>query len=268
MRTDYSVREIFETLGFNRSLLYYHPKSETSDEVSLQDEIQRLASRYPKYGYRRITALLVRTGYTVGYRRVAGLMKADNLRVAVKRVCRTTQSLDTKHQWRNQIDHLDICRCDQVWVGDIIYVRLKGHFVYVAVLMDVFTHMIRGWQVSRHLNQPLTLEPLEQALCQSVPEIHHSDQGAQYLSNAYITTLMRHGIEVSLARRGCPWENGYAERLIRTLKEEEVHLNDYDNISEVQARISYFIEQVYNQKRPHSALGYLTPVEFEQKNLS
>ena len=268
LRTDYSVREISETLGFNRSLLYYHPKSETSDEA-LRDEIQRLASRYPKYGYRRITALLVRMGYTVGYRRVARLMKADNLRVAVKRVCRTTQSLDTKHQWRNQIDHLDICRCDQVWVGDITYVRLKGHFVYVAVLMDVFTRMIRGWQVSRHLNQLLTLKPLEQALCQSVPEIHHSDQGVQYLSNAYITTLMRHGIEVSLARRGCPWENGYvSERLIRTLKEEEVHLNDYDNISEVQARISYFIEQVYNQKRPHSALGYLTPVEFEQKNLS
>ena len=134
--------------------------------------------------------------------------------------------------------------------------------------MDVFTRMIRGWQVSRHLNQPLTLKPLEQALCQSVPEIHHSDQGVQYLSNTYITTLMRHGIEVSLARRGCPWENGYAERLIRTLKEEEVHLNDYENISEVQTRIPYFIEQVYHQKRPHSALGYLTPVEFQQKNLS
>ena len=268
LRTDYSVREISETLGFNRSLFYYQPKGETSDEA-LRDEIQGLASRYPKYGYRRITKLLVRLGYTVGYRRVARLMKADNLTVAVKRVsCRTTQSLDGRHQWSNQIDNLDITRCDQVWVGDITYVRLKGHFVYVAVLMDVFTRMIRGWQVSRHLNQPLTLEPLEQALCQSVPEIHHSDQGVQYLSNAYITTLMRHGIEVSLARRGCPWENGYAERLIRTLKEEEVHLNDYDNISEVQARISYFIEQVYNQKRPHSALGYLTPVEFEQKNLS
>ena len=208
LRTDYSVREISETLGFNRSLFYYQPKGETSDEA-LRDEIQGLASRYPKYGYRRITKLLVRLGYTVGYRRVARLMKADNLRVAVKRVsCRTTQSLEGRHQWSNQIDNLDITRCDQVWVGDITYVRLKGHFVYVAVLMDVFTRMIRGWQVSRHLNQPLTLEPLEQALCQSVPEIHHSDQGVQYLSNAYITTLMRHGIEVSLARRGCPWENG------------------------------------------------------------
>ena len=213
--------------------------------------------------------MLVRMGYTVGYRRVARLMKADNLTVAVKRAgFRTTQSLDGQQQWSNQIDNLDITRCDQVWVGDITYVRLKGHFVYVAVLMDVFTRRIRGWQVSRHLNQPLTLKPLQQALRQSVPEIHHSDQGVQYLSNTYIKTLICHGIEVSLARRGCPWENGYAERLIRTLKEEEIHLNDYENISEVESRIDYFIQQVYHQKRPHSALGYLTPLEFEQKNLS
>ena len=145
---------------------------------------------------------------------------------------------------------------------------MKEHFVYVAVLMDVFTRMIRGWQVSRHLNQPLTLEPLEQALCQSVPEIHHSDQGAQYLSNAYISTLTRHGIKISVARRGCPWENGYAERLIRTLKEEEVHLNDYEDITKARERIGHFITKVYHQQRPHSALGYLTPIEFQRQNLS
>ena len=203
LRTDYSVREISETLGFNRSLFYYQPKGETSDEA-LRDEIQGLASRYPKYGYRRITKLLVRLGYTVGYRRVARLMKADNLRVAVKRACRTTQSLEGRHQWSNQIDNLDITRCDQVWVGDITYVRLKGHFVYVAVLMDVFTHMIRGRQVSRHLNTSLTLKALEQALRYSVPEIHHSDQGVQYLSQvSYLSMLRHHGVEISVARRGC-----------------------------------------------------------------
>ena len=128
--------------------------------------------------------------------------------------------------------------------------------------------MIRGWHVSRHLTEPLTLKPLEAALGQSIPEIHHSDQGVQYLSNAYISTLERHGIEISVARRGCPWENGYAERLIRTLKEEEVYLNDYENLSDVQVRIGYFLQQVYNEKRPHSALGYLTPIEFQRKNLS
>ena len=153
-------------------------------------------------------------------------------------------------------------------MGDITYVRLKARFVYVSLLMDVFTRRIRGWHISQHLTQSLTLKPLEAALCQSVPEIHHSDQGVQYLSNAYISLLTHHGIEISVAHRGCPWENGYAERLIRTLKEEEVHLNDYDDISQARTRIGHFIEQVYHQKRPHSALGYLTPIEFQRQNLS
>ena len=153
-------------------------------------------------------------------------------------------------------------------MGDITYVRLQGHFIYVCLLMDVFTRMIRGWHISQHLTQSLTLKTLETALCQSVPELHHSDQGVEYLSNAYISLLRHHGIEISVARRGCPWENGYAQRLIRTLKEEEVHLNDYEDITQAKARIGHFIGQVYNEKRPHSALGYLTPVEFEKQNLS
>ena len=134
--------------------------------------------------------------------------------------------------------------------------------------MDVFTRRIRGWQVSSHLNTSLTLNVLEQALHQSVPEIHHSDQGVQYLSNVYLSTLAEHGVETSVACRGCPWENGYAERLIRTLKEEEVHLNDYEDIHEVRDRIGHFIEQTYHQKRPHSALGNLTPMEFQRQTLS
>ena len=269
LRTDSSVRQICETLGLNRSSLYYQPKSDSCEEV-LREEIEQLSACYPKYGnHRRITQLLLRMGYTIGYRRVARLMKSENLSVCVKRACQTTRSLVSRErQWINRLDTLDICRRNQVSVGDITYVRLKGRFVYVSVLMDVFTRRVRGWQLSQHLTQSLTLRPLQEALCQSVPEIHHSDQGVQYLSAAYISTLTHHGVEISLARRGCPWENGYAERLIRTLKEEEVHLNDYDDIIEAKARIGHFILQVYNQKRPHSALGYLTPVEFEQQHLS
>ena len=131
-----------------------------------------------------------------------------------------------------------------------------------------FPRMIRAWQLSQHLNQSLTLKPPKEAFCQSVPEIHHSDQGVQYLSKTYVSTLEEHSVEISVARRGCPWENGYAERLIRTLKEEKVDIDDYQSITKARERIGHFITQVYNHKRSHSALGYLTPVEFEQENLS
>ena len=134
--------------------------------------------------------------------------------------------------------------------------------------MDVHTRMIRGWQLSRLMTQPLTLRPLLQALRQNVPEIHHSDQGVQSLSNDYISTLTDYGMEISLAHRGRPWENGYAERLIPTLKEEEVHLNDYEDLADAHTCIRHFIEQVYIQKRPHSALGYFTPIEFEKEHMS
>ena len=266
LQPDYSVRQICDVLGLHRSGLYYQPKTDPFAH-QLQPEIEQLAACYPTYGYRRITQLLKRRGYTVGTTRVARLMKEHNLSVAIKRACQTTQSVAGLGQWGNRVENLDICRRNQVWVGDITYVRLKGQFIYVAVLMDVFTRMIRGWQVSPQLTQPLTLRPLQHALTQGVPEIHHSDQGIQYLSTAYVSTLIRQGIDISLAQRGRPWDNGYAERLIRTLKEEEVYLNEYDDIIDARARIEHFILQVYNQKRPHSALGYLTPVDFEQKLL-
>ena len=261
------MRDICETLGFNRSSFYYHPKEDPSEAV-LRAEIETLARRYPRYGYRRITQLLVRQGYAVGTRRVARLMKEMNLLVSIKRAAQTTRSLQGEKPWSNLLETLEVSHQDQVWVADITYVRLKGRFIYVCLLMDVFTRIIKAWQLSQHLSQSLTLKPLEEALCHSVPEIHHSDQGVQYLSKAYIATLEAHGIAISVARRGHPWENGYAERLIRTLKEEEVHLNEYQSLTEARDRIGHFIEHVYHQKRPHSALGYLTPMEFEQQTLS
>ena len=261
------MRQICQVLGFNKSTFYYQPRIDASQEV-LRSEIQRLAAAYPTYGYRRITKVLVAEGHTVGYKRVARLMKEENLSVSVKRACQTTHSADGPQPWRNCLKDLEVSQCDQVWVGDITYVRLKHRFIYLALLMDVFTRMIRGWNLSQHLTQSLTLDPLEHALHDRVPVIHHSDQGVQYLSRAYLSRLKAHGIEISVARRGCPWENGYAERLIRTLKEEEVHLNDYQDIHEARERIGHFITQVYHQKRPHSALAYLTPLEFQRQNLS
>ena len=261
------MRDICETLGVNRSSFYYQPREDPSEE-GLRAEIEKLAGAHPRYGYRRIRELLLRQGYTVGTRGVARLMKEKNLLVPIKRACQTTKSLQGDKPWTNRLETLEVSRQDQVWVADITYVRLEGRFVYLALLMDIFTRMIRGWHLSQHLTQTLTLTPLEEALCQSVPEVHHSDQGAQYLSKAYITTLKAHGVEISVAQRGRPWENGYAERLIRTLKEEEVYINDYQSITEARDRIGHFITQVYHQKRPHSALGYLTPIEFQQQTLS
>ena len=262
------MRDICQILEVNRSSFYYQP-SESPSEAVLLAEIEKLAGAYPRYGYRRITQMLQRQGYIVGTRRVARLMKENHLLVAVKRAShRTTQSLQGEKPWRNLIENLEVSREDQVWVADMTYVRLKGRFIYLALLMDVFTRVIKAWQLGPHLSQSLTLKPLKEAFCHSVCEIHHSDQGVQYLSKAYIATLQAHGVEISVARRGRPWENGYAERLIRTLKEEEVHLNDYQNITEARDRIGQFITQVYHQKRPHSALGYLTPMEFQRQTLS
>ena len=261
------MRDICEILGVNRSSFYYQPKADPSEAV-LRAEIQKLAGAYPRYGYRRIRQLLVRQGYTVGTRRVARLMKENHLLVSVKRACRTTKSLQGDKPWRNRLETLEVSHQDQVWVADITYVRLNGRFIYLCLLMDVFTRMIKAWQISQHLNQALTLKPLQEAFCHSVCEIHHSDQGVQYLSSAYIATLQAQGVEISVAHRGRPWENGYAERLIRTLKEEEVDINDYQSISEARDRIGQFIRQVYHQKRPHAALGYLMPMEFQRKTLS
>ena len=166
-------KPICEVLGFNKSTFYYQPKVNPSEDI-LRDEIETLAARYPTYGYRRIRALLLRQGYTVGYKRVARLMREANLSVC----CQTTRSSQTaRFAWVNRLESLEVSVPDQVWVGDITYVRLKGHFVYVALLMDVFTRMIRGWHLSPHLTHSLTLKPLEDALHQSgSPDIHHSDQ--------------------------------------------------------------------------------------------
>ena len=200
LRTDFSVRQICETLGFNRSNLYYYTKQNPC-EAGLRDEIEKLSLLYPTYGYRRITQLLVRRGYTIGYKRVAQLIKSANLSVSVKRICQTTRSLREVSPYANRLQTLEVSRCDHVYTHGCLHAYDKN--------LE---------SLSQHLTQSLTLKPLEEALHRSLPEIHHSDQGVQYLSDAYyISTFKRHDIEISVAQRGYPWENGYAERVIRTL---------------------------------------------------
>jgi putative transposase len=156
-------------------------------------------------------------------------------------------------------------RPDQVWVSDITYIRLREEFVYLAVLMDVFTRYIRGWYLGRSLDQGLTLQALEQALINHRPEIHHSDQGVQYAAIAYTTRLQQVGAQISMAEVGAAWQNGYAERLMRTIKEEEVDLSEYEDYTDATRQLGRFLDEVPMHKRIHSSLGYLTPVEFEQQ---
>ena len=153
-------------------------------------------------------------------------------------------------------------------MADITYIRLKHGFVYLAVLMDVFTRAIRGWHLDRSLDQNLTLTALQKALKTHRPQIHHSDQGLQYAATDYTDLLKQHHIQISMANVGEPTQNGYAERLMRTVKEEEVDLSEYQDYSDAYQQIGQFLEDVYMRKRVHSSLHYLTPAEFESQWLS
>ena len=163
------------------------------------------------------------------------------------------------------MEQLEIVRPEQVWVSDITYIRLRQEFVYLAVLMDVFTRCIRGWHLGRSLDHSLTIQALERALAHHRPEIHHSDQGVQYAAIAYTTRLQAVGTQISMAEVGAAWQNGYAERLMRTIKEEEVDLSDYQDYADAFRQIGRFLDEVYLHKRIHSSLGYLTPAEFESQ---
>jgi transposase InsO family protein len=140
---------------------------------------------------------------------------------------------------------------------------LLAEFVYLAVIMDVFTRCIRGWHLARSLDQELTLTALKRALVERVPEIHHSDQGVQYAATGYVELLRAHSVQISMAEIGQAWQNGYAERLMRTIREEEVDLSEYQDYHDAYEQLGRFLDEVYQHKRIHSSLGYLTPAEFE-----
>jgi putative transposase len=158
-------------------------------------------------------------------------------------------------------DHAEFVICDHTI--DITYIRLGVVFVYLAIVLDVFTRSVRGWSLSMDLDQQLTLAALRMALADRASQIHHSDQGVQYAADAYIELLKEQNIEISMAAVGKAEENGYAERFMRTVKEEEVDLSEYYDFADAESQIGRFIEDVYNSKRIHSSWGYLTPIEFE-----
>jgi putative transposase len=267
LKTEYPIQVICDVIGYSRSRYYYQSdENKKEKEAALKKAIADVAGRYPTYGYRRITKQLQREGWVVNHKRISRLMGEMGL-LAKKRVRRkrTTNSVHGYKRYPNLVKQLVVVRPEQVWVADITYIRLREEFVYLAVLMDVFTRSIRGWHLDRTMEKSLTITALEKAFERYIPEIHHSDQGVQYAANDYVKMLEDNEIEISMAGVGKAYENGYAERLMRTIKEEEVDLSEYRNFNEVYKRIEEFLEEVYMNKRIHSSLSYLTPSEFEEQ---
>jgi len=241
------------------------------NEMKLKNEIQEIAVEFPRYGYRRISAELKNRSLIVNRKKVLRLMKEDNL-LCVKKKFRpvTTNSNHSLMKYPNLIKDLEITKPDQVWASDITYIQLTKEFVYLAVIIDLFTRRCIGWDLDRNLDTQLTLNALNRAIETRWNDnirglIHHSDQGVQYASIVYTDCLKEHNIKISMSRKGNPYDNAFVESFIKTLKYEEVYLKEYDTFNEAYQNIEKFIEEVYNKKRLHSSLGYRSPDDFEKE---
>lgn len=265
-----SPTQLGEAVGLSRVTIWRQlrkPSTTRNDELELRSQIQTIALEMRTYGYRPITAELHRRGVKVNRKRVLRLLREDNLLCLRQRAfVRTTDSRHNLTVYPNLTRNLVLSNINQLWVADITYVRLLREFIYLAVLLDAFSRRCIGWAISRHIDTQLTLAALQMALSTRTIQpglIHHSDQGVQYAATDYVAVLQEHKIEISMSRTGNPYDNAKAERFMRTLKYEEIYMNDYETLAEVRASIGHFIEAVYNRKRLHSAIGYRPPVEFE-----
>jgi putative transposase len=266
-----AIRSLGEAVGLSRSTIFRHLHSPGScwsnDDVEMRAQIQSVALEMRSYGYRPITAELHRRGVIVNHKRVLRLLREDNL-LCLRRQAfvRTTDSNHKLTVYPNLARGLELSNINQLWVSDITYIRLRREFVYLAVILDAYSRRCIGWALSRHIDTQLTLAALRMALQTRTIQpglMHHSDRGVQYAAADYVALLLEHQIQISMSRTGNPYDNAKAERFMRTLKYEEVYMNDYETLAEVLASIQHFIEAVYNRKRLHSAIGYLPPAEFE-----
>lgn len=251
--------------GFYR---WQHAPPIVDADLDLRDEIQRIALEWPCYGWRRVTKELHQCGWVVNHKRVRRLMREDNLLCLRRR--KFVVTTDSNHElpvYPNLAADLVLTGIDQLWVADITYIRLETEFVYLAVILDAYSRRVIGWALERTLEDDLSLAALRMALRARSPApglFHHSDRGIQYASKDYTDLLKAHRIDISMSRKGNPYDNARCESFMKTLKYEEVYRQEYRDLAEARASIERFIDKVYNQKRLHSALGYRPPVEFER----
>jgi transposase InsO family protein len=264
-----STQQLCQLAGVSRCGYYrYLQHSAVVKECdSARSEIQQICAEYPSYGYRRVSQELHRRAYCVNHKRVLALMRKDNLLCRPKRRwVRTTESRHGYRVYPNLARAMSLTHPDELWVADITYIRLVHGFAYLAVILDAFSRRAVGWAVSSRIDTKLSLAALTMALRNRIVTpglVHHSDQGVQYACNDYVALLLSKNIAISMSRKGNPYDNALAESFIKTLKTEEVSLNEYNTLIDAQSNIEHFIGRVYNQKRLHSSLGYKPPIEFE-----
>ena len=256
------MRDLCQWLDCPRSSYYAQPKSK--DETRLLEAIEQILLHFPFYGYRKLHKALARQKVLVGEHRVRRLLRQLGITRSLGKVrVQTTDSQHTHPRYPNRIKGLKISRPDQVWVADITYIRLGRRFLYLAVILDAFTRAVRGWTLSRSLEQQLTLDALEMALGKATPLIFHSDQGSQYAAWQHTERLAGLGVHISMSDKASPTQNGLVERFMRTVKEEHVDYSEYRDFEDAYQQLKHWLEVVYMTERIHESLKYVTPAEFE-----
>jgi putative transposase len=267
-----AIRRMCALTGVSRAGFYRRGVRAQSASVELRDQVQRVALEWPTYGRRRIAAELRRGGLLVNRKRVQRLMREDNLLCLRKhKFVATTDSAHGLQVYPNLAAALVVSGVNQLWRADITYIRRLEEFVFLAVILDAFSRRVIGWALEATLEARLAVAALEMALERRRPApglVHHSDPGVQYVSYEYVALLESHQVQISMSRRGNPWDNATCESFMKTLKYEEVYRSEYRNLAEARTRIGEFLEEIYNQKRLHSALGYCPPAEFERQQSS